>query len=118
MKDKRHKDIEDVIEDYLRLTDEQIEIPLMIDKANKKYRALVEANHKTILKKDDLDDAHKIYIQIKKCEERKGEVAGELREVEDHLKHFLGFLNGKQIAYEKKDDTEKQKLTYIFWMEG
>ena len=36
MKEKTYKKVEDVIEDYLRLTDEKIEIPLALAAAKEK----------------------------------------------------------------------------------
>jgi cobalamin-dependent methionine synthase I len=116
MKDKRYKYVEDVIEDYIELTDEQIEIPLLITKAKEKFEALkLDLNGNTIAQ-DDAEGAFKIYTQLKKHEERKNEVNQELAEVETILKEFLDFLNNSKLSYEKKDDN-KNKHTFLFWLE-
>ncbi len=59
----------------------------------------------------------KIFNQIKKHEERKAELNDELAEVEKTLKDFLSFLKGSKITFEKKDDTNKSKSTFLFWLE-
>jgi hypothetical protein len=41
----------------------------------------------------------------------------ELGDAEFTLREFLSFIEGNQLAYEKKDDVEKQKITYLFWLE-
>jgi signal transduction histidine kinase len=116
MKDKRYKYVEDVIEDYIELTEEQIQIPLLIEKAREKYEALDLKEKGSIIPQDDAEDAFKIFMQLKKYEERKEEVTGELAEVEAILKEFISFLKGNKILYEKKDDN-KNKLTFLFWVE-
>jgi signal transduction histidine kinase len=116
MKDKRYKYVEDVIEDYIELTEEQIQIPLLIEKAREKYEALDLKERGSIIPQDDAEDAFKIFMQLKKYEERKEEVTGELAEVEAILKEFISFLKGNKILYEKKDDN-KNKLTFLFWVE-
>jgi hypothetical protein len=82
MKDKRYKYVEDVIEDYIELTEEQIQIPLLIEKAREKYEALDLKERGSIIPQDDAEDAFKIFMQLKKYEERKEEVTAELAEVE------------------------------------
>ena len=116
MKDKRYKYVEDVIEDYIELTEEQIQIPLLIEKAREKYEALDLKERGSIIPQDDAEDAFKIFMQLKKYEERKEEVTAELAEVEAILKEFISFLKGNKILYEKKDDN-KNKLTFLFWVE-
>ncbi|MFL5787275.1 MAG: hypothetical protein ACJ748_04425 [Flavisolibacter sp.] len=118
MKSKKYKHADDIIEEYIRLSDEQVEIPLMIDKARKKHDALLAGLNGGIVKQGAAEDAFKIFMQIKKCEERRNEVNNEFMEVERFFKEFLESLNGKQLAYEKKDDTEKMKITYMFWLEN
>jgi hypothetical protein len=116
MKDKRYKYLEDVIEDYIELTDEQIEIPLLIEKAREKYDGLKLEKNGTIIAYDDAEDAFKFFMQLKKYEERKNELNQELTEVENILRDFLVFLNEAKVSYEKKDDN-KNKQTFLFWLE-
>ncbi len=115
MKDKKYKYVEDVIEDYLMLEDEQIEIPLLISKARDKYESL-KIEQGDALKPREAEDAFKIFTQLKKLEDRKTEVNEELNEVQSILKEFLEFVGGNKISFEKKDDN-KNKITYLFWLE-
>ncbi len=117
MKEKKYKYVEDVIEEYLSLTDEQIEIPLAIAAATEKQILLMDNVSGNVLRKGDAEDMFKVFTQIKKTEERKVELAMELEEVESILKAFLLFINGNQLGYERKDEVEKQKITYLFWLE-
>lgn len=117
MKDKKYKYVEDVIEEYLRLTDDQIEIPLQITKAKEKYDAFLKDHENEVLKADDTQHAFKIHSQLKKYDENKTEVEKELSEVSSILKDFLHSLNACKISYEKKDDS-KSKITFLFWLEG
>ena len=117
MKEKKYKYIEDVIEDYLQLQDEQIEIPLMVAAATEKQVSIMDDVTGNVLRKGDAEDMFKVFTQIKKIEERKVEIAMELEEVESILKAFLLFINGNQLGYERKDEVEKQKITYLFWLE-
>ena len=116
MKDKKYKYVEDVMEEYIDLTDEQIEIPLLVQKANDKYEGLKEDVNGNVLKPSDAEDGFKIFMQLRKYEERKEEIREELGEVEQLLKEFLQFLGEQKISYEKKDDN-KNKVTYLFWLE-
>jgi hypothetical protein len=50
--------------------------------------------------------------------ERQLEIVTELGDVEFTLREFLSFIEGNQLGYEKKDDVEKQKITYLFWLEN
>jgi hypothetical protein len=117
MKEKTYKKIEDLIEDYLRLTDEKIEIPLAVAAAKEKQISLLDAVNGNVIKKSEAENLFKLYMQIRKSEERQLEILGELGEVEFTLREFLSFIEGNQLAYEKKDDVEKQKITYLFWLE-
>jgi hypothetical protein len=117
MKEKKYKFVEDVIEDYLQLTDEQIEIPLTIAQAKEKQISLMDDVAGNVLKKGDAEDVFKIFMQIKKGEERKAEIQTEVAELEVILKEFLYFINGNKLGYERKDEVEKQKVTYLFWLE-
>lgn len=116
MRDKKYKYIEDVIEEYIRLTDEQIEIPLQITKAQEKYDIFLKDHENGVLKEEDAQYAFKIYFQLKKYAENKKEVEEELTEVEGILKEFLHTLKGAKISFEKKDDN-KSKMTFLFWLE-
>jgi hypothetical protein len=117
MKEKTYRKVEDVVEDYLRLTDEKIEIPLAIAKAKEKQILLLDALNGNVLKKGEAEGLFKVYMQIRKSEERQLEIGGELDEVEFTLREFLLFIEGNQLAYEKRDEVEKQKITYLFWLE-
>ena len=48
-KDKRYKYVEDLIEDYLYLTDERTELSLKLKKTKDKFLALKEENQGTTL---------------------------------------------------------------------
>lgn len=98
------------------MADEQIEIPLLIDKAKEKYEALDLKPNASIVSQKDSEDAFKIFMQLKKLEDRRNEVNSELAEVENVLKEFIGFLKDNKILFEKKDDN-KNKLTFLFWVE-
>ena len=117
-KDKRYKYLEDVIEDYLYLMDEKIELPLSCKKTKAKLADLKEELHDNILDKEQGEDFFKLYTQEKKSDERKKELEEELAEVERILKEFLHYVDGHQVSYEKKDDVEKIKHTYLFWLEN
>jgi hypothetical protein len=116
MKDKKYKNVEDVIENYLILEDEEIEIPLLITKAKEKFESLKLVQGEGILKPSEAEDAFKVFMQLKKHKDRKIELRAELAEAENLLKEFLKFVNENKVSYEKKDDN-KNKLTYLFWLE-
>jgi len=115
MKTKRPKHIDDVIDEYVDLLDEQIELPVLIEKANEKYNQHV-IDHNYVYKQGETDNLFKIFTQIKKYEERRFHLNNEIAEVENTLKDFLSFLKGGKIAYEKKND-DKSKATFLFWLE-
>jgi DNA polymerase III gamma/tau subunit len=117
MKDKRYKYYEDIIEDYLQLTDEQIELPLSIEKHKDKLQALIDGKTDAVLKAGDANDAYKLFLQIKKLEERKPELEIELKETEEILKQFLMVLEGNKLSYKERDEQDKSKNTYLFWLE-
>ncbi len=117
MKDKKFKYYEDVIEEYLQLTDEQIEIPLLIEKNKEKMDSLNLDKNNAVLKAGDAEDAYKIFTQIKKLEDRRAEVETELKEVENFFKQFLQVIDGGKVSFQKKDDNDKSKITYLFWLE-
>ncbi len=117
MKEKKYKYVEDVMEDYLQLIDEQIEIPLTIAQAREKQISLMDDVTGNVLKKGDAENVFKGFMQLKKTEERKAEIQMELTELEDLLKEFLHYINGNKLSYERKDELDKQKVTYLFWLE-
>ena len=117
MKTKKLKRVEDLMDEYIDLLDEQIEIPLLIEKANEKYHQHITEHNSNVYKPGETDDMFKIFIQIKKHEERKTQLNDKIAEVESTLKDFLSFLKGGKIAYEKKSDTDKSKATFLFWLE-
>ncbi len=117
MKDKKYKYIEDVIDDYIQLLDEQIEIPLLIEKAQKKFSQNLSSEDGNIYTPVQAEYLFKHHSQVKKLEERKNELNQELSEVEGLITEFLMSLNGGKISYEKKDDNDKSKITFLFWVE-
>lgn len=118
MKEKKHKYVEDLFDEYIQLTDEQIEIPVLIEKAQKKFDQHLSPDKNITYKYTDAEDLFKFHNQIRKYEDRKKEINDELAEVENSLKEFLTSLQGAKISYEKKDDNDKSKSTYLFWLEG
>ncbi len=117
MKTKKAKHIEGVIDEYITLLDEQIEIPVLIEKANEKYNQHITEHNSYVYKPGETDDMFKIFMQIKKYEERKAALNDEFVKTESTLKDFLTFLKGGKISYEKKDDNDKSKITFLFWLQ-
>ena len=117
MKVKKIKHIEEVIDVYMTLLDEQIEIPVLIEKANEKYNQHVTDNNSYVYKPGETENLFKIFMQIKKHEQRKAQIDTEIAEAESALKDFLAFLKGGKIAFEKKDDNSKSRITFLFWLE-
>lgn len=117
MRDKKYKHIEDLIEDYLQLNEEQIETSLQVTKLKEKQDAFFSGYQDTTIKTTDAQEGFKLFSQLKRLEERRKEVAGEILEAEAAMTEFLQRLNGSRISYEKKDD-DKNKLTFLFWIEG
>jgi len=118
IKEKRYKYIEDVVEDYLYLVDERVEIPFAVKKIKDKYSSLKEEYEGKVLDKEEAEDFFKLFNQEKKIEERATEIETELREIEELLKQFLQYLEGQKFTYEKKDEVEKTKMTHLFWLEN
>lgn len=117
MKDK-FKNVNQLIEEYISILDEQIEIPLAIDKIKEKYKEHLSEHNTAVYKTKETNELFKIFNQIKKHEERQAEIISEFSETESHLKKFLSFINGGKIAYEKRDDDDKSKITFLFWVEN
>jgi hypothetical protein len=117
MKDKKYKYLEDAIDDYILLSDEQIEIPVLLEKAQKKFSQNLSSEDGNIYTPAQAEYLFKYHSQVKKFEERKNELSQELSEVEGLIKEFLMSLNGGKISYEKKDDNDKSKITFLFWVE-
>jgi len=118
MKEKKHKYLEDLLDEYIQLTDEQIEIPLLIEKAQKKFDQHLSEEKNVTYKSSDADDLFKYHNHVRKYHERKQELTDELAEVENSLKEFLLTLQGGKVSYERKDDNDKSKNTFVFWLEG
>ncbi len=117
MKDKKHKYYEGLIEDYLLLSNENDELPRLIEKVKDKLDVLLTDKSGSVLKSGEADTAYKMFLQIRKYEYRKGELESELHEVEDILKQFLKSINGCKLSYKERDDEDKTKTTYSFWLE-
>ena len=65
MKDKKYKYYEDLVEEYLQLSDENLELPQLMEKNKEKLAGLVNEKAGTVLKSGEADDAYKIFLQIK-----------------------------------------------------
>lgn len=117
MNPKKYKHLEDVFDDYISLSDEQIEITILIQKAHEKFHQHLSDDTSNIYKLKETEDMFKVFMQIKKYEERKTEINDEKMDIENILKEFLFSLKGGKIAYEKKDDAGKSKITFLFWLE-
>ena len=118
IKEKRYKYVEDVVEDYLYLQDERVELPLNLKKLKDKYATLKEDYEGKVLDKEEAEDFFKLFNQEKKVEERVAELESDLTEIEELLKQFLQYLDGQQFTYEKKDEEQKSKVTHLFWLEN
>ena len=116
MKDKKHKYLEDLIEEYIELTDELQEIPVLIEKAVAGYQDYSKQYNGTVISADEAQYAYKAYNQLKKYNERKEEISEDVIELETLLKDFLQFFAGHKLSYERKDEN-KTKITYLFWVE-
>jgi ribosomal protein L10 len=117
MKDKKYKYYEDIVEEYLLLADEQIELPILIEKSKEKLNAIITGKTGIVLKSGEANDAYKLFVQLKKHEDRKAELETELTESQELLKQFLIVLNGSKLSYKERDDEDKSKNTYLFWLE-
>jgi hypothetical protein len=117
VKDKKYKYLEDILDEYINLHDELIEIPLLIEKSQKKFGQFLSADPDPVYKLDDAQELYKAHLSIRKHDDRKNEINEELAEVEGILKGFLSSLNNGRISYEKKDDNDKSKITFLFWLE-
>ncbi len=115
---KRYKYVEALVEDYLNLQDEKMDLPLLIEKFKKKQDVLLSKVPEAIIETEEAEDLFKAYSQIKKTEERLEEANAELDEVEEILKGFLATIPGHQLSYERKDDLEKLKIRHLFWLEN
>lgn len=112
------KHIQDVIDEYLKLLDEQIEIPLLISKNQEKYESVMQKVHEDnsdTLKPGEAKHLFELFSQNNKYQERKAEVSSDVSEIEKMLKKFLTYAKGHKIAYEKKGAKNK-KLTYLLWL--
>jgi hypothetical protein len=117
MKDRKHKYLEDLVEEYMALTEELEQIPVLIEKVVNNYKDYSKKHTSTIISADEGQYAFKVYNQLKKHNERKKEVEQELAEIEALLKDFLQFFEGHTISFEKKDDN-KAKVTFLLSLEN
>jgi hypothetical protein len=116
MKDKKYKHIEDLLEDYLQVKEEHLEISLLFSKAVEKQESFRSDYQGSTIKTSEAQEGFKSFLQLKKFEERKKELDSEIEEIEAILNEFLQPLNESRISYEKKDDN-KNKMTFLFWLE-
>ena len=117
MKDK-FKNANQLIGEYITLLDEQIELPFLIEKVKEKYKEHLAEHNTAVYKPKETNELFKNFTQIKKYEDRQVEIASEIAGTESQLKSFLSFIKGGKIAFEKKDDTDKSKITFLFWLEN
>src|SRR3954451_18921541 len=118
MREKKHKYLEDLLDEYIQLTDEQVEIPILIEKAQKKFDQHLSEDKEATYKSSDAEDLFKHFNQVRKHQERKQELIDEIAEAENSLKEFLLTLQGGKVSYERKDDNDKSKNTFVFSLEG
>ncbi|MEJ7769760.1 MAG: hypothetical protein WKF89_18215, partial [Chitinophagaceae bacterium] len=74
MKDKKYKYYEDLIEEYIQLSDEQNEIPKLIERSRLNLDSIITGKAGTALKPGEANDGYKLFLQLKKNEDRKAEV--------------------------------------------
>jgi hypothetical protein len=117
MRGKKYKYVEDLLDDYIQLVDEQIEQSLSFEKIQKKISLQVTPGNTIIYKPSEAEHLFKLFNQLAKLQERKLELVEEITETEGQLKEFLTILGGGKISYEKKDDNDKSKQTFLFWLE-
>ena len=118
MKEKRHKYLEDLLTEYIELTDEQNELKMSVEKAQNKFNQHLSEDKNTTYKYADAEDLFKFHNQARKYEDRKKEISEELSDIENSLKEFLLSLQGAKISFDRKDDNDKSKSTYTFSMDG
>ena len=119
MKEKKFKHVNEVIEDYLRLSDEKLEIPVSVRKAQEKYNLHKEEQNSSTYDPAETNKMFRIFTDLKKHEQRTSEITAELAAAEQKLHDFLKFLKGGKISYEHKGATPKsKKITYLFWLEN
>lgn len=116
MKDRRYKNVEDLIEDYQQLLDEQTEIPLSMSRLEEKYNASLLDNSGDTMKTGEAQYGYKILRQIKRFGDRVQKLQSEINEIERYFKGLLISIAGKQLSFEKKEDS-KTKVTYLFWVQ-
>jgi hypothetical protein len=115
---KKFKHIEDLIEDYLNLLDEEKKVPVFMQKVHDKFKQHLNEDTSVPYKPKDTEEMFRLFIQVKKHEERKNELVEEKAEIENILREFLLLVNGGKISFEKKDDSDKSKNTFLFWLEN
>lgn len=116
MKDKKYKSIDDLLDNYLNLKEEQKEILPQQEKAKEKLKGFLNDFNSEMVDSYEANHGFKVHQQLKKYSEQLEEVFRELEQVSDEIKDFLQILNNKKLKYESKDD-QKNKTTYLFWVE-
>lgn len=117
MMPKKFKHLEDLLDDYITSLDEEKELPVLLQKAKDKFKHHFNDDITIPYKPKETEDMFRSFAQIKKHQERQAELSDAKTEIEDILKEFLSSLNGSKISYEKKDDSDKSKSTFLFWLE-
>lgn len=115
MKDKKYKSIDDLLDNYLSLKEEQKEILPQQEKAKEKLKGFLNDLNSEMVDSYEANHGFKVHQQLKKYGEQLEEVFRELEQVSDEIKDFLQILNNK-LKYESKDD-QKNKISYLFWVE-
>lgn len=118
MKEKKHKYLEDLLDEYFQLTEEIGELLASTEKTQKKFEQRLSNDKDFVYAIPDAEDLFKFHNQLKKNEDRKKEINEELSDVENSLKEFLSSLRGGKVSFERKDDNDKSKSTYTFSLEG
>ncbi len=117
MNTKKYKHLEDVLDDYLTLSEEQNELPAIIQKSTDKFKQHLSVEFSSVYKTKESEDLYRIFSQIKKHADRKSELELEMNEVENTIKEFLSYIKGGKITYDTKDDNDKSRITFLFWLE-
>ena len=117
MNPKKNKHFEVVIDEYINLLDEQIELPVLIQKANEKFIQHLTDDISYIYKPGETENMFKIFMQIKKYEDKMAQISDEIIGLENTLKSFLSLFKGGKVAHPKKENTGKSKITFLFWLE-
>jgi hypothetical protein len=71
MKDKKYKHIEDLLEDYLQVKEEHLEISLLDSKAVEKQESFRSDYQGSTIKTTEAQDGFKSFLQLKRLKNEK-----------------------------------------------